>query len=121
MSEQVTTGHHHETTGSAGSSGTSTASSGSRGLRAAITGRVLEAADAGYDAARTVWNAQIDSRPAMIAQCASAADVAAAVRFGTEQGLEITIRGGSHSTAGACVADHGLMIDLSGLNDVTGD
>ena len=91
------------------------------GLRAAMTGRVLEPEDDGYDPARTVWNAAIDGRPAVIAQCASAADVAAAVRFGTGQGLEIAVRGGAHSTGGMSVADDGLMIDLSRLDDVTVD
>jgi FAD/FMN-containing dehydrogenase len=90
-------------------------------LRATMTGPVLEPTDDHYDTARAVWNADIDRRPAAIAQCASAADVSAAVRFGTEQGLEVTVRGGAHSTAGAGVADNALVIDLSRLNDITVD
>ncbi len=90
-------------------------------LRAVMSGRVLEPADDDYDDARTVWNGDIDRRPAVIAQCANAADVAAAVRFGTEHRREITVRGGGHSTAGAGVADDGLMIDLSRLNNITVD
>jgi FAD/FMN-containing dehydrogenase len=35
--------------------------------------------------------------------------------------LEISVRGGAHSTSGAAVADDGLMIDLSRLNEVAVD
>jgi FAD/FMN-containing dehydrogenase len=91
------------------------------GLRAAMSGPVIGPADPGYDEARRVWNADIDRRPAMIARCTSAADVAAAVTFAAETGLEMTVRGGAHSMSGESVADHGLMIDLSQLNQVSVD
>jgi FAD/FMN-containing dehydrogenase len=90
-------------------------------LRAALSGPVIGPADQGYDEARRVRNAGIDRYPAMIARCASPADVATAVTFAAEHGLEITVRGGAHSMSGAAVADHGLMIDLSELNQVTVD
>jgi hypothetical protein len=86
-----------------------------------MTGPVLGPADPDYDEARRVWNAEIDRRPAMIARCASPADVAAAVTFAATNGLEITVRGGAHSPSGESVADHGLMIDLSRLNQVSVD
>ena len=90
-------------------------------LRAALTGPVIGPADPDYDQARRVWNAGIDRRPAMIARCASSADVAAAVTFAATNGLEITVRGGAHSMSGASVVDEGLMIDLSQLNQVSVD
>jgi FAD binding domain/Berberine and berberine like len=90
-------------------------------LRAAMTGPVIRPADPDYDQARRVWNAGIDRRPALIARCASPADVAAAVTFAAGHGLEITVRGGAHSMSGASVADGGLMIDLSQLNQVSVD
>ena len=52
-------------------------------LAAAMRGPVLTAADAGYDAVRKVWNGMIDRRPAAIARCTGAADVIAALAFGT--------------------------------------
>jgi FAD binding domain/Berberine and berberine like len=91
------------------------------GLRAAMTGSAIGPADPEFDEARRVWNADIDRRPAMIARCASPADVAAAVTFAAGHGLEITVRGGAHSPSGESVADHGLMIDLSRLNHVSVD
>jgi hypothetical protein len=90
-------------------------------LRAAMTGPVIGPADPDYDEARRVWNADIDRRPAVIARCASPADVAAAVTFAATNGLEITVRGGAHSMSGAAVADGGLMIDLSKLTQVSVD
>ena len=68
-----------------------------------------------------MWNAEIDRRPAVIARCASAADVAAAIGFARGSGLEISVRGGAHNSAGTAVCDDGLMLDLSLLNEVTVD
>ena len=42
-------------------------------LQAALRGPLLRAGDAGYDAARAVWNAMIDRHPALIARCAGTA------------------------------------------------
>ena len=90
-------------------------------LRAAMSGAVTGPDNPGYHEARRVWNADIDRRPAVIARCADAADVAAALRFATGQGFEVTVRGGAHSTAGACTGDDVVMIDLSGMRQVSVD
>ncbi len=90
-------------------------------LRAAMQGPVIAPGDPGFDEGRRVWNAQIDRRPSVIARCASAADVAAAIGFARERRLEISVRAGAHNTAGTAVCDDGLMVDLSLLNEVTVD
>ncbi len=81
-------------------------------------GQVLTPGDAGYDTARTVWNAMIDRRPCMIVRAADVADVVAAVRLARELDLEIGVRCGGHNAAGFAVPDGGLMIDLTPMGDV---
>ena len=90
-------------------------------LRDALLGEVLVAGDDGYDAARAVWNAMIDRRPALIARCKGTADVLDAVRFAREHGLPVSIRGGGHNVAGHAVAEGGLMVDLSAMRAVRVD
>ena len=81
----------------------------------ALQGELIPPGDGRYEAARRVWNAAIDRRPALIARASGTDDVVAAVRFARDTGLAISIRGGGHSAAGFAVADDALMIDLSGM------
>jgi FAD/FMN-containing dehydrogenase len=90
-------------------------------LQGDVRGELLRPGDRGYDAARTVWNAMIDRRPALVARCAGAADVIAAVKFAAEHGLLVSVKGGGHGVAGTAVADGGLMIDLSPMNGIEVD
>jgi FAD/FMN-containing dehydrogenase len=78
-----------------------------------LRGRLLRAGDAGYDEARRVWNGMIDRRPALIARCAGAGDVMAAVRFARTQEILVSVKGGGHNITGNAVCEGGLMIDLS--------
>jgi FAD/FMN-containing dehydrogenase len=87
-------------------------------LAASVRGRVLQADDEGYEEARRVHNGLIDRRPALIVRCRTAADVAAAVRFATRGGLEISVRGGGHNVAGLAVADDAVMIDLAEMKGI---
>jgi FAD/FMN-containing dehydrogenase len=84
-------------------------------------GELLRDGDSGYEESRTVFNAGIDRRPALIARCTGAADVIAAVGFAREQGLQISVRAGGHSVAGHAVVDGGVMIDLRPMNRVRVD
>jgi FAD/FMN-containing dehydrogenase len=90
-------------------------------LRARLRGPVLRSGDAGYDDARSIWNALIDHRPALIVRCAGAADVIAVVQFAREHDLVVSIRGGGHNIAGKCVCDGGLMIDCSRMKSIRVD
>ena len=90
-------------------------------LRSRVRGPLLTAADAGYDAARRIWNAMIDKRPALIVRCAGAADVREAVRFAAAHEVLTSVRGGGHNVAGTAVCDGGLMIDLSSLKGIQVD
>ena len=86
-----------------------------------FSGEVIRPGDPTFDEHREVWNAMVDRRPAVIARCTSAADVAAAVRYGRETGLEIAVKCGGHSMIGISVPDGGLMIDLSPMSEVRVD
>src|SRR6476646_7930182 len=74
-----------------------------------FAGRVLQSSDDDYEGARRVHNGLIDRRPAVIAQCVESADVAAAVKFATANGLEISVRAGRPTMAGRSVSEGGLM------------
>ncbi len=87
-------------------------------LRTAMTGALLQPDDDGYDAARAIWNGMIDKRPALVARCANAEDVSAAVQFARGTDALISVKGGGHNIAGNAVTAGGLMIDLSGMNRV---
>ncbi|MET3133576.1 FAD/FMN-containing dehydrogenase [Oxalobacteraceae bacterium GrIS 1.11] len=87
-------------------------------FRAALRGQLLQATDAGYDAARTLWNAMIDRRPAMIVACAGTADVLASLAFARKHSLPLAVRGGGHNIAGSALCDDGLVIDLSAMKSV---
>ncbi|MGH7265355.1 MAG: FAD-binding oxidoreductase [Candidatus Rokuibacteriota bacterium] len=86
-----------------------------------IRGGVLGCAEDGYDRARSVFNAMIDRRPALIVQCAGVADVIAAVAFARDHDLLVSIRGGGHGVTGNAVCDGGLVIDLSRMRSVRVD
>ncbi len=91
------------------------------GLRSSLDGDAIAAGDPGYDEARTIWNAMIDRKPGLVVRCRSAADVERAVGFAAEHGLLTAIKGGGHNIGGNAVCDGGLMLDLSGMKDVTVD
>ena len=90
-------------------------------LRAAVRGPILLAADDGYEAARRVWNGNVERRPAAIARCADAADVQAAVSFAKRHDLLLSVRGGGHSAPGYGTNDGGLVIDLSLMKGIEVD
>jgi FAD/FMN-containing dehydrogenase len=88
-------------------------------LREDLDGDVFAPGDPGYDEARSVFNAMIDRRPAVIARCAHEADVVRAVRFARDLDLNIAVRGGGHSVAGMSLNDGGLVVDLRRMRAVT--
>jgi FAD/FMN-containing dehydrogenase len=88
-----------------------------RGFR----GELLLPGGARYEKARRVHNGMIDKRPALIARCRGAADIARAVGVARDAGIELSVKGGGHNVAGRAVTDGGLMIDLSGMRSVSVD
>ena len=88
------------------------------GLKARLRGPVFTPGDAGYEESRTVWNAMIDRKPAVVVRCLGIADVIACVRFARENELLLCIKGGGHNIAGLATADGALMLDMSLMRGV---
>jgi FAD/FMN-containing dehydrogenase len=90
-------------------------------LRPRLRGGLLLPGEAGYDDARSIWNAMFDRRPAAIVQPLGVADVIEALRFAREHGLPIAVKGGGHNIAGLAVADDCLLLDMSRARGVVVD
>jgi FAD binding domain/Berberine and berberine like len=84
-------------------------------------GELVHPGDAGYDDSRSVFNGMIDRKPALIARCTSADDVAAAVNVAREQDVALSVYGGGHGVTGAAVIDAGICVDLRGMNGIAVD
>jgi FAD/FMN-containing dehydrogenase len=91
------------------------------GLRDTFHGTLVTPYDPGYEAARVLFNTRVRTRPALIAQCADAADVAAAIGFAREAGLPLAVRGGGHHAAGLSLVEGGVVIDVGGLRAISLD
>jgi FAD/FMN-containing dehydrogenase len=89
-----------------------------RKFKATLHGELILSPDPGYDDARSIWNAMIDRRPALIARCLGVADVVTCVNFAREHGIIHSIKGGGHNIAGLAVCDGGLMLDMSRMRGV---
>ena len=80
-----------------------------------IGGQIITPEHPDYDQARTVFNAAIDRRPAMIVRVADADDVARVIALARDSGLPLAVRGGGHSAAGHGIVDDGIVLDLSAM------
>jgi len=89
-----------------------------RALRSELRGSLCLPGEAGYDDARTIWNAMIDRRPGAVVRCRVASDVIEAVRLARDNDLLVAVRGGGHNIAGNAVCEGGLLIDLSTMRSV---
>src|SRR4030095_2204485 len=87
-------------------------------LKMRLRGPLIPPGAPGFDDSRSIWNAMIDRRPALVVRCLGVADVVAGVNFAREQGLALTIKGGGHNIAGLAVCAAGLLLDLSLMRGV---
>jgi FAD/FMN-containing dehydrogenase len=90
-------------------------------LRDNLRGGVILAGEPDYDTARRVWNGNVDRRPALIARCATSAEVQHAVRFAGSNGLLVSVRDGGHSAPGYATNDGGMVIDLAPMKAISVD
>jgi FAD/FMN-containing dehydrogenase len=90
-------------------------------LKRRFGGEVITPTDERYGAARRLFNAMPDRRPALIVQPRTPQDVAAALLHARDLELEIAVRGGGHSLPGDSMSEGGMTIDLSAINAVEVD
>jgi FAD/FMN-containing dehydrogenase len=90
-------------------------------LTARLHGEVIGPSDARYDAARAVYNAMIDKRPAAVVRAHDIMDVVATIEITRANELPLAVRCGGHNGAGLGTVDGGIVLDLSPMSDVTVD
>ena len=88
------------------------------GVRERARGHVITPTDDGYEEARKVYNGMIDRRPSVVIRAVDVGDVMAGVDYARENGLDLSVRGGSHSVPGYGTCDGGVVIDLSQMKGV---
>ena len=110
--------------GSTGASRGSVTNADIEKLRQLLSGtdaHVISPSDAGYDKSIERWS-RASEKPAGVAIVPSSAEeVATAVRFAAEQGLDLAVKGGGHSTAGVSSTNGGILIDLGRMRKVDVD
>ena len=90
-------------------------------FQASLKGRLVQPHDPDFDEARAIYNAMIDKRPALIAQCSDVADVIAGVNFARDNNIDLAIRGGGHNGPGLGTVEGGLVLDLAPMNGIRVD
>src|SRR5215208_2409929 len=73
-----------------------------------------------YEDACVLFNAMIETRPRFVARCSNAGDVAAALAFAAERGLEVSVRAGGHAVTGKALCE-GVVLDVRGIDFVEVD
>src|SRR4051794_1249739 len=81
-------------------------------------GSLMRPGDEGYDDARRMFNGMWDRRPALIARCATADDVAIAVGLARDKGVPLSVYGGGHGVTGSAVCADGVVVDLRGMKGI---
>ncbi|KAK5134611.1 hypothetical protein LTR08_006267 [Meristemomyces frigidus] len=92
-----------------------------RRLLSSTNADVLTPTDSGYDATVERWSRAAEKPSGVSIAPTSAEQIAIAIRYATEQNLEVAVKGGGHSTAGASSTDGGLLIDLGRMRNVLVD
>jgi hypothetical protein len=88
--------------------------------QAKMVGHIVLPMDAGWNSGRLLANPVFSPQPSMIVYCMAETDVAIALSLATGGNVPFTVRSGGHCTAGFS-GGNGVMIDVSGLNDVVID
>lgn len=89
---------------------------------AAFRGAVLRPGDHGYDTARVLDQGRAaDEGPALIARCVDERDVATVLRYASDRGIPVAVRGGGHGSDGHAMPGGALVVDLSEMKAINVD
>ena len=77
--------------------------------------------DAHYAESIDRWSKAAEKLAGVAIAPSSAEEVSIAVKYAAEQGLDLAVKGGGHSTAGASSTNGGLLIDLGRMRSVDVD
>lgn len=93
-------------------------------LRLLLSGtqaHVRTPSDHGYEAAVERWSRAAEKPAGVAIAPTSAEEVAIVIKYASEQGLDVAVKGGGHSTAGASSTDGGMLVDLGRMRGVKVD
>ena len=88
------------------------------GLSGQLCGRISRPGDDRYGAATAIWAKPVGPMPRTVVHCRTLQDIQLAIASARSAGLSLSVRGGGHDWAGRALCD-GLVLDLSGMRDVT--
>ncbi|HXV86176.1 MAG TPA: FAD-binding oxidoreductase [Gemmatimonadales bacterium] len=87
-------------------------------LERALIGTLVHPGEPAYQQDQQNWNPAFHDKPALIAFCEVPADVGHCLAFARRHRVPFSCRAGGHNTAGYCLSNGGLVIDVSRINDV---
>lgn len=93
-----------------------------RDLLSSTKAKVLAPSDSGYALSIERWSRAAEKPAGVSIVPTTAEEVAIAVKYANEHEIDVAVKGGGHSTAGASSTNGGLLIDMrSGMHSVTVD
>ncbi|WP_394846429.1 FAD-binding oxidoreductase [Pendulispora brunnea] len=75
--------------------------------------------EVGYATATDIWARPSGAPPLAVAHCRTAVHVQLCVRAAREHGLPLSVRGGGHGWTGNALCPGGLVIDLTGMRNMS--
>ncbi|KAJ9610301.1 hypothetical protein H2200_005078 [Cladophialophora chaetospira] len=82
-------------------------------LLASTTATVLTPQDADYSASIKRWSSAAEKPAAGVVTPSTSEEVSIVVKYASEQGIDLAVKGGGHSTAGVSSTSGGLLIDMN--------
>ncbi|KAK3674126.1 hypothetical protein LTR78_005973 [Recurvomyces mirabilis] len=92
-----------------------------RRLLSGTQAHVLTSSDPGYGASIERWSLAAVKPAGVSILPSSSEEVAIAIKYASSHYLDVAVKGGGHSTAGASSSDGGLLIDLGRMRKVEVD